>query len=93
MHVMADQGAPGAGCFIQVTDISKFMEPDKFKARMDDMIDELKSIKKAPGVNEIYFPGEIEGNRLKQSMENGVNVTDSAYALLVDFLKEQGCEI
>lgn len=93
MHVMADQGAPGAGCFLQVTDISKFMEPDKFKFRMGDMIDELKSIKKAPGVSEVYFPGEIEGNKLKESLKNGVNVTDSAYALLTDFLKSQGCDV
>ena len=41
-------------------DIEWFMPVAAFKARMDDFVQQVKSAKKRPGVDEIYVPGEID---------------------------------
>lgn len=48
------------GHFISVMRMDLFEEPDVFKERIDNMIEEIKGSEKAAGVKEIYMPGEIE---------------------------------
>lgn len=43
-----------------------------FETRIEQMIDEIKSSKKAKGVTTIYFPGEIENNKYRECLEKGV---------------------
>lgn len=70
---------PTVGFFLQAIDISKFIPADTFNDHMTAMIDELKTLKKAPGVKEVYYPGEIEGNNYIRSMRDGVELRDRAY--------------
>lgn len=58
-------------CFIAID--PKHINPGfDIAARAEEMIDQLKSARKAPGVSEIFFPGEIEQNKLALSVENGI---------------------
>ena len=43
-------------------------------SRVEEMITELKSHRKAPGVEKIWFPGEIEQEKLKLSEEKGLEL-------------------
>jgi len=52
--------AQNVGHFMQVIDVSAFVDVETFKSQMDEWIDELKSSPKAEGVEEIYLPGELE---------------------------------
>lgn len=62
------------GYFFGAIDIKSFTDPAAFKAKMDQMIGELKGSKKAPGVDEIYMPGEIEFNNEAENLVKGIEV-------------------
>jgi LDH2 family malate/lactate/ureidoglycolate dehydrogenase len=48
------------GHFIQAIDIEAFCPLNEFKKGMDELIEDLKSQPKAPGIEEILIPGEPE---------------------------------
>lgn len=58
-------------CFIAID--PRHINPDfDVSARAEEMIAELKDARKAPGVEKIFFPGEIEQDKLIASRENGI---------------------
>jgi len=57
--------------FIAV-DISRFMPLELFEARMEQYIREIKQEPKAPGVEEILIPGEIEHRRTLELKREGI---------------------
>lgn len=58
-------------CFIAIN--PKLTNPCfDISAQTEKMIDELKAHKKAPGVEKIYFPGEIEQEKLKKAESEGL---------------------
>ena len=59
------------GHFFMALDISKLGNPDEYKNRVDAMIDEIKNSKKADGCEKIYYPGEIEMEKLAKCKEVG----------------------
>ncbi|MDF2959950.1 MAG: putative oxidoreductase YjmC [Paenibacillus sp.] len=67
-------------------DINRFLPIDLFKARMDMYIRELKAEPKAPGVQEILIPGEIEHRLTIERQLNGILLP----AKLIQELKEIG---
>ncbi|HHY46725.1 MAG TPA: Ldh family oxidoreductase [Firmicutes bacterium] len=62
----------GAGHFMCAVNISDFMDPVAFKARMDEVIRELKAAKPARGVDRVYLPGELEFMAEKERRQNGI---------------------
>jgi len=65
------------GHFFMAMDISKLGNPDDYKKRVDDMIDEIKNSRKAQGVEKIYYPGEIEMGKMAKCLEAGfVEISD-----------------
>lgn len=62
------------GFFFSIIDIKSFSDPDTFKSRVDEMIDEIKSSEKAYGVEEIFVPGEIEFNNEKANLTKGIEI-------------------
>lgn len=65
------------GHFFMALDISKLGNPDEYKNRVDAMIDEIKNSKKADGCDKIYYPGEIE-------MEKLANCKNAGYVEILD---------
>ncbi len=64
--------------------IDQFMDPKLFGSHMDEMIREIKCCKKAPGVKEIFLPGEIEMRHRLESARKGIPLTESTYKSLTD---------
>ena len=65
------------GHFFMAMDISKLGNPEDYKKRVDDMIDEIKGSRKAQGVEKIYYPGEIEMGKMANCLEAGyVEISD-----------------
>ncbi len=60
------------GAFFQLTDIGRFGSVEEFKGRVDRMIDEIKAARRAPGVEEIFVPGEIEHRNEQQRRQTGI---------------------
>jgi LDH2 family malate/lactate/ureidoglycolate dehydrogenase len=60
----------GAGHFFVAIDISKLQSLDEYGARMERWIEEIKGTPLAKGVEEIFYPGEMEARsdaRLRQA--------------------------
>ncbi len=58
--------------FFMAIDIERFMPLSEFKARMDQLIDRLKSSRLAAGSTGIMLPGEIEYNTRQRHMVEGI---------------------
>lgn len=62
------------GHFFIAVDIRRFMPIDLFKARMDQYIREIKREPKAPGVEEIFIPGELEHRSTLEQKKTGIEL-------------------
>jgi LDH2 family malate/lactate/ureidoglycolate dehydrogenase len=62
----------GLGHFFQAINISAFMPVSEFKDRVDDLVQQLKSSKVAPGFERVWLPGEMEFLRRKEYSEEGI---------------------
>ena len=60
-------------------DISKFLDVEDFLDTMDNYRAEVKGLKRASGVQEIYMPGEIECNNFKKNLKEGIRLPAAVY--------------
>ena len=70
-------GPTGVGVFIMAIDVNRFMPLHQFKGLMQSYGDSIKKSRKAKGVSRIYLPGEIEFEKEKKSMAEGIELSDS----------------
>lgn len=68
------------GFFMGVWSIASFMPVAEFKARMDALIEEMKSCPPAPGSNAVLIPGEIEHANTVRCLRDGIEVGDQVVA-------------
>ena len=79
------------GHFFMALDITKLGNPAEYKKRVDDMIDEIKNSKKADGCDKIYYPGEIEMEKLAKCKEAGyIEIMDDTMESVERIEKELG---
>ena len=78
--------------FIAV-DISKFMDIDLFKRRMDALVDSLHSAPKAKNADRIYYPGEMEWDRYKAAKGKGLTLPGDVVEALEGLQEESGIAI
>ncbi len=71
------KGPTGVGVFTLAMDIKRFMSYDQFEGLIRSYVTKLKASRKAPGVERIYLPGEIEIERERESFQQGVEVNSS----------------
>jgi LDH2 family malate/lactate/ureidoglycolate dehydrogenase len=83
--VAADQGH----AFLAI-DVNAVMPIAAFKARMDAMIREIKAAPRAPGVERIYLPGEMEWERREQAMRHGLQLPDYVLTNLLGLAEDLG---
>ena len=70
-------------CLILI-DPSRFMPLEDFKAEVDRYARMMKDGRKAPGVKEIFLPGEIEFKKFEQIKQTGIPVSDALEAELTE---------
>jgi len=72
-HLYNDLTRPqNIGHLLGVLPVASFVEVAEFKRRVDKGIQEIKSVKKAPGVSEIFLPGEREHRTLAERLKSGI---------------------
>ncbi len=81
------------GAFFQLIDIGHFVEPAIFKARVDRVIEEIKSSRKAAGTEEIFLPGEIEYRKEQQRRASGIPVGAETVAELREVGRNCGVDM
>ena len=84
------EGQTGVGASMVVVDVSHFQAPKDFARKMDAYRSDIKRLKKAKGFEEIYLPGEIEYNRERQSLTEGISVADGAVDAINEILATIG---
>jgi len=65
------------GHFFFLMDIGAFMDAGEFKRRLDKAIDDIKSCRKRPGVEQILVPGERSHQKARQNMAEGISIDDA----------------
>lgn len=68
-------GPTGIGVFAMAVDIERFMPLHQFRDLMTSYMKSIKKTKKAKEVSHIYLPGEIELEKEKQSLKEGVEIS------------------
>jgi LDH2 family malate/lactate/ureidoglycolate dehydrogenase len=81
------------GAFFQLIDIGHFAEPATFKTRVDRIIEEIKSSRKAVGTEEIFLPGEIEYRKELQRRASGIPVGSETVAELREVGRSCGVDM
>ena len=76
----ADPARMDVSHVLQAIDISWFMDPAEYAARMGAFIDMCKSRALRPGFDEVLVPGEQEARRVAAKSEGGVPLADEVLA-------------
>ena len=77
-------GPQGVGHFMGAIDVSHFTDLETFKQKVSQMSAEIKALKKAPGVEEILMPGDLEANKRAVNEANGIELPEPVYQELVN---------
>ncbi len=87
---------PGAhhdlGHLFGVIDPAVFMPLSQFSARMAQLREEITQTPRAPGVERIYLPGEIEHERRETRLRDGIPVHEETPAALAELCNGLGIE-
>jgi LDH2 family malate/lactate/ureidoglycolate dehydrogenase len=55
------------------------MAPEEFGDRMQTLIGEVKAVETAPGVEGIFFPGELEDRNGARNRGRGITLADNTW--------------
>ncbi len=69
----------GNGFLAMVIKIDDFIPLDAYTQEVEGLIEWVKSSAKAPGVQEIYIPGEIEQQNRKRMLKDGIYIEDTTW--------------
>jgi LDH2 family malate/lactate/ureidoglycolate dehydrogenase len=78
------------GHFFMALDVKAFCDPEIFKKRIHQMIDELKSCPLSEGSEGIFMPGEIEFLKNQACRKNGISISLGVLRGLNEFASEIG---
>jgi LDH2 family malate/lactate/ureidoglycolate dehydrogenase len=69
-------GPTGVGVFTLAIDIERFIDRRQFQGLIQSYFTAIKASKKADGVSRIYLPGEIEFEKEKESIKEGIEISE-----------------
>jgi LDH2 family malate/lactate/ureidoglycolate dehydrogenase len=82
----------GAGHLLIALNVEAFQPLDQFNARMEAMIAGIKAVPLAKGVNEVFYPGEIEARNDRRFRAEGLTIPADTIAELRQTGKDLGIE-
>ena len=82
----------GHGAAFVAVDVAAMMPIDEFKRRVDGLCREVRAAPRAEGSDRIYLPGEIEWERRRQALAEGIVLPDDVLASLAALADELGIE-
>lgn len=82
------KGPTGIGVLTMAIDVQRFMPLDQFKQLMGSYTESIKKSKKAEGIARIYLPGEIELEKEKKSLLEGIELNGSVVSDLNELLEK-----
>jgi LDH2 family malate/lactate/ureidoglycolate dehydrogenase len=86
------EGRSGAGHLMIALDIARFLPRAEFEGRMQALVAGLKAVPRAEGVEEIFYPGEIEARAEARQRREGIRLPEDTLASLRALAAELGLE-
>ena len=83
----------GNGLFIMVINIANFVGIDYFKDEVDELIRYVKTSPKLPGVEEIFYPGEVESRAEEKRNKEGIFVEDETWEKITQCATSLGLSV
>jgi LDH2 family malate/lactate/ureidoglycolate dehydrogenase len=80
------------GHLIVAMNIAAFQPLAQFNARMEQYIDEIKAVPLAQGVDEVFYPGEIEAKNDARNRKEGLQFPEDTLTDLKRIARETGLE-
>ena len=80
------------GHLILALRVNAFMPPDEFASRIDDLIATTKAVPLAAGVEEIFYPGEIEARAETEGRARGARLPENTVDELRDLASNCGLD-
>lgn len=68
------EGRSGAGHFVMAVDIAHCRPLAEFEADMERLIASMKDTPRAPGIDEIFYPGEVEARHDLRARHEGLDL-------------------
>jgi LDH2 family malate/lactate/ureidoglycolate dehydrogenase len=81
------------GHFVAAINVAAFEDIDRFKARVDMAIRQVHQARRAPGVDRLYVPGELEFLAEEDRLVNGIPLNDVTLADLARTGEQLGIPI
>ena len=81
-------GPTGIGVCMIAVEIERFMPRDQFTSLMQGYLTSIKESKKAKGTSRIFLPGEIELEREKKSLAEGIDLSAAVVGKLNQLLEK-----
>lgn len=81
------------GHFFAAFDIERFLPYPVYLARMESMVEEIRSIPLAEGIEKIFIPGERRKNIARLRKEQGIEVPGELVTELNEYALEFGAEL
>ena len=83
-------GVSGAGHLAIALNIAAFRPLSEFNADMETLIHKIKSSRRIPTADEIYYPGELEHNQQLQQQRSGIRLPLSTVQALDEASRQLG---
>ena len=83
----------GCGHMLLTIDIAAMMPAAQFESRMEALIAEIKAVPTAPGVEEIFFPGELEDRTSIRNRGRGIALADNTWKSLSELAAETNTDL
>ena len=80
----------GCGHLFITIQIDALMPRAQFEQRLERLIDEVKAAPRAAGIDEIFFPGEIEARQCAKSGTQGLSIPEQTWATLWGLATQSG---
>jgi LDH2 family malate/lactate/ureidoglycolate dehydrogenase len=90
----ADTSVPNdCAHFFLALNVESFADPQRFTSRLRELVAQITDSQRAPEVDCLLLPGQLEAERYEQSVEQGINIDDSTLAGLRDAADLVGADL
>jgi LDH2 family malate/lactate/ureidoglycolate dehydrogenase len=81
------------GLFIMVVDIASFLPLDEFTADVRELIGYLKRCRRAPGIDDIVYPGERAARTRRHRRQHGITIAPETWRRLGTIAQDRGIQV
>jgi len=92
-RISASATPPNLGHVFMALDIQKLMPLPLFQDRLATLIEQIYASERAPGVERIALPGELESARREVRLQQGIPITEEALATLHTLAQTLGIQL